>query len=795
MSGRWKPRLAFLAGLALTVLGRTADAATITVTTAVDDISPNNGSVSLREAIMAVNAGNDLGDPDITAQLPGTFGLNDTIAFGIAGSGVHTIDVGTDPSAMTVALPKVTKPVVIDGYTQSGASPNTLAVGNNAVLLIEINGTGAGAIIGGVLEVTGGNSTVRGLVLNRAQGGNSVALRLSNGGNNTVTGNFIGIDPSGLTSRSNGCQGLGLNSSSNNVIGGLDPADRNVISSTGGCGGNVVVGNGSSNNQFLNNYLGTDAPGTAGLGSSAGILIIDGNAMTGSFGNTIGGTTAAARNVIAANSTGILLNGVGAYNNVIQGNYIGLNAAGTAALPNSYGVRINSNAHDNTVGGTNAGAGNRIAFSYDRGVRVDSDAGNHNAIVGNSIVSSGSIGIDLQGGTEDANFVTANDANDPDSGPNGLQNHPVLTSATSDGVTVTINGTFNSTPSTSFRFEFFSNAACDPSGFGEGEIFLGSVTQMTDASGDVTISAPVAAPPSGYAITSTATDSNNNTSELSNCIAITGTPGPSFTPTGTATPTDIPGAPTSTRTITPTRTPTSATSTPTFTATSTPSLTPTSTPTGTPTRTPTAVTPGPAAFDLIPAAGLISGQACLAVNLTSHTQSVATATIQLTLDASQFPSLTCTINPDIDTGTPSNKQLVVMSPMKGTWSISIVGSNAVIPDGTLFACNVTIDSLAVLGSYAIANSTEARDPNGGVLPVSNSGTTIKVGSCSGDCDGSGSVLIGEVIKSLNLFGGLPMCNPNAPSLSCPMADSNHDAQVTIGEVVQSLNHFASSCPP
>src|SRR4051794_9234658 len=55
--------------------------ALITVTTAADDLAPNDGRVSLREAITAINAGNDLGDPDITAQSPGTFGANDTIHF------------------------------------------------------------------------------------------------------------------------------------------------------------------------------------------------------------------------------------------------------------------------------------------------------------------------------------------------------------------------------------------------------------------------------------------------------------------------------------------------------------------------------------------------------------------------------------------------------------------------------------------------------------------------------------------------------------------------------------------
>src|SRR5262249_22580183 len=115
--------------------------ATITVTTVADDLTPNDGSMSLREAITALDAGNALGDPDVVAQNPGTFGSNDTIRFAIPGAGLHTISVGSDASASGLALPALTKPALIDGYSQPGSSPNTLASGDNAVLLIELNGS------------------------------------------------------------------------------------------------------------------------------------------------------------------------------------------------------------------------------------------------------------------------------------------------------------------------------------------------------------------------------------------------------------------------------------------------------------------------------------------------------------------------------------------------------------------------------------------------------------------------------------------------------------------------------
>src|SRR6266849_2783549 len=151
-------------GMIVLLCEAAALAAVITVTTTADDITPNDGSVSLREAITAVNAGNDLGDPDITAQNPGTFGVNDTINFNINASGVQTINVGTDASAAGISLPIIRKPVVINGYTQGTASANTLANADNAVILIQLDGTGAGANVNGLtLGAGSGGNTIEGL--------------------------------------------------------------------------------------------------------------------------------------------------------------------------------------------------------------------------------------------------------------------------------------------------------------------------------------------------------------------------------------------------------------------------------------------------------------------------------------------------------------------------------------------------------------------------------------------------------------------------------------------------------
>ena len=99
-----------------------------------------------------------------------------------------------------------------------------------------------------------------------------------------------------------------------------------------------------------------------------------------------------------------------------------------------------------------------------------------NGILSNSIFSNGGLGIDLQ---NDA--VTANDAGDGDTGPNNLQNFPVLTSVITGSTTIA--GRLTNTPNTTFLLEFFANTVPDPSAHGEGEMFIGSTNVTTDSMG------------------------------------------------------------------------------------------------------------------------------------------------------------------------------------------------------------------------------------------------------------------------------------------------------------------------
>lgn len=466
--------------LAAIGLSSQVKAATFTVTNTSD-----SGAGSLREAILDANANAGA----------------DTIEFSIPGVGPHTIQP-------TSALPTITDPVIIDGYTQPGASPNTNPTGTglNTVLMIELDGTNAGALVDGLL-ITAGNSTVRGLVINRFS---RYGIFLGTNGGNVIEGNFIGTDVTGSVDLGNAAGGVPIFDASGNTIGGTTAGAGNVISGNGDYG--VGIFDNSTSNLVQGNFIGTDVTGTADLGNyGSGVVIF----YSGSSSNTIGGTTTGAGNVISGNDK----SGVHLWNdvtgNLVQGNFIGTDVTGAADLGNSFdGVSI-ANASNNTIGGQLPEAGNTIAFNNGWGVVVSSDS-TGNAILFNSIFSNAEMGIDLGDYS-----VTPNDPGDGDTGANNLQNFPVLTSATS-GSSINIKGELNSTPNTEFRLEFFSNSACDPSGYGEGETFLGSTDVTTNGSGNTNFTVSFTGTvPIGYSITATATDPDNNTSEFSQCVQVT----------------------------------------------------------------------------------------------------------------------------------------------------------------------------------------------------------------------------------------------------------------------------------
>ena len=499
-----------LGGLALGAPAAVVQSAatTFTVTKTADT---NDGvcdaDCSLREAITAANAN------------AGT----DTIAFDIPGGGPHTI-------APTSALPTITDPVIIDGYTQSGASENTNGpgLGLNTVLKIELDGTSAGAFVSG-LVIAAGTSTVRGLAINRFPETGIVLVTGSDKA--SIEGNFIGTDVAGSVDLGN-TTGI-IVATPDNKIGGTDPSERNLISGNGAGAvghGVVLLGSAATGNLVQGNLIGVNAAGLAALGNER-----NGVVMNDAPDNTVGGLTAVTGNVISGNTrTGVRIREAGATGNTVRGNFIGTDVGGTLDIGNvRYGVRIGEDADDNSLGGVPAGAGNVIAFNGLDGVSIKDASTTGDAILGNSIFSNVELGIDL--GNDSA--VEPNDAGDGDPGANNLQNFPVLTSAvTGGGFGVSVGGTLDSTANAVFRVEFFSNAACDPSGNGEGETFLGAGTATTDGSGTAVFAVGLTkAVLPGELITATATDPDNNTSEFSACItAVASPPVPGITWQGLA---------------------------------------------------------------------------------------------------------------------------------------------------------------------------------------------------------------------------------------------------------------------
>src|SRR5262249_37775817 len=216
--------------------------ATITVTGTGDTIA-NDGVVTLREAITAANTNADpSGD-----TTPGDPGL-DTIAFNIPGAGVRTI-------SLTSALPTITDPIIIDGYSQPGSRANTLADGDDAVLLIELS---RGDLPINGLTITAGGSTVRGLVINGniTPGIHGIELR-PNGGNRNE-GHFTGPDATGTADVGTQGDGVFIHDAASNTTGGTTPAARNVISGNS-TGSILILGSRASGNLVAGNFLGTNA--------------------------------------------------------------------------------------------------------------------------------------------------------------------------------------------------------------------------------------------------------------------------------------------------------------------------------------------------------------------------------------------------------------------------------------------------------------------------------------------------------------------------------------------------------
>jgi hypothetical protein len=332
---RFTSVLGRLASFALFSCAFPLSGATFAVTSTSD-----SGAGSFRQALIDANSNEGL----------------DTITFSIGGSGVKTI-------SPVSALPPVIDPVVIDGTTQPGFTSDPL---------IELKGSNAGQTPG--LRLLAGNSVVKSLIINQF-GADGILIQGT--GSNRVTGCWIGTHAAGRDARPNRQEGVFINSSSFNTIGGSLPTDRNVISGNGDAGVYILLGSG---NLILGNFIGTAVGGTAALGNeNSGVIVY--NAPS----NNIGGVLRSDGNLISGNkASGVYLFGAASIGNVFQNNLIGTDTTGRAALGNrGDGVTL-ANAVLNLVGGSDL-TRNIISGNLQAGVFLTGQGSTSNSIAGNFI--------------------------------------------------------------------------------------------------------------------------------------------------------------------------------------------------------------------------------------------------------------------------------------------------------------------------------------------------------------------------------------------------------------------------
>ena len=415
--------------IALFMAGASAsDAAIFEVNTSTDPAVPitvgcDATECTLREAITAANA------------LAGA----DEVHFEIAGSGERLI-------ALTSPLPNITQTLKVDGYTQSGTSENSAATTSDAILLVRIDGSGAGASAIGV-RICAPNSVVQGLAMTgfavAAIGAGGSGCNTSSG--SVIRGNFFGLTTDGITAASNTGDAMSLQSSVY-TVGGPNPADRNVIASS--ANGVFIQNSTTAGSVVLNNLIGTDRSGTLNRGNvSRGIVL-------GSSANNIVVGSDPAPNLIAFNQRGII---------------------------------------------TTSGSGNQVL---------------HNRIHSN-----------LQLGIDHANNgLTANDTDDVDTGPNALQNFPVIASATVGSGAIDVAGTLDvgHAGAVNYTLGLYVSDRCDTSGHGEGEriIGVGNATLSTSVEA-FALSFSTSEPFVGRVfLTMTATHPVDGTSEFSQCFNV-----------------------------------------------------------------------------------------------------------------------------------------------------------------------------------------------------------------------------------------------------------------------------------
>jgi hypothetical protein len=424
---------------------------------------------------------------------------------------------------------------VISGNAEHGVLVSDAGTAGN-VVAGDLIGTGAGGTMplgngsDGVLVTAGASANTIGGTVSAARDVISangyvgqlssltfaagVAISGSGTTGNVVAGDYIGTGSSGTAALGNALYGVLVNSgAAMNTVGGLVTGARDVLSGNGASG--IEISSGATGNVVEGDYIGTDASGTRPLGN-----VSEGVSVFSASSNTIGGTAAAARDVISANGYDGVFMINGGMGNVVEGDYIGTDASGTLPLGNVVGVAFSGVAGDvvgNAFGQTNSGAGNVIAFNSLNGFQSDGNP-QSSTILGNSIFGNGNLGIAEAAGTGAT-----------------LEPAPMLQTPMASNGTTTIRGTTTASPvkNGALVIQIFAS----PTG-SQGKTLVDQFSVTTDANGNAAYSVSVtSALVAGQMITATATDQVNGTSVFSGAVKA-----PSATPVGV----DIHGQPSDT---------------------------------------------------------------------------------------------------------------------------------------------------------------------------------------------------------------------------------------------------------
>ncbi len=563
--------------MVINYLSNNAYATTIAVTETDNDIyheSAENSSCSLRQAILASNLDAPVGGCPSGSGLdtiafhmskvgPTTIVLESalpTITDPVVIDGLSLIGCGAKPCVeikgsdkhkgnglLITAGDSTVRGLIVNGFDSNGivikGRGNNVIEGNYIGIDATGTGTGGSCNIGIHIEnspnnLIGGSTTADRNVISGCYVNIYIEGEESTG--NVVSGNYIGTDPTGSFTLSHGTSivGVGISNASHNTIGGVATGEGNLISghrypfvapagTWGWSGAGIWLG--GTDNRVVGNLIGTNSDGLAAIWNGTFGLYIEGQH------NIVGGSEPGAGNVISGNGSkkysfgkpyyigaGITAEGTG--DHVIQGNIIGADVSGTKALGNlNIGVEIKS-PQNVLIGGAGKYSPNIIAFNRGHGVQVRKDYDQNAApygvrILGNAIFANGGIGIDLRSPEPFVDFengLSLNDPMDTDEGPNHMQNSPVLASAILQSEDLHITGTLESTPLTDFIIDLYVNDDEDPSGYGEGQTYVGQTEVSTNHLGYnefyLTLAAPVPTP--GF-ITATATAPDGSTSEFS----------------------------------------------------------------------------------------------------------------------------------------------------------------------------------------------------------------------------------------------------------------------------------------